>query len=174
MVAAYRIRQGLRALFAFTQSLDDTPARAYLSSQQLVLFKQMQRSEQAHGLNVLRDVLRQQETTPDDLAVAALLHDVGKIRYPLPVWSKTFGVLVRVLAPGLFRRWRTGSPANPFARACVVMTQHPGWGGELAAKVGASERAAWLIAHHDSPPHLWRGHPHYTLLERLYRADNAN
>lgn len=174
MAATHRLRQGVRALLAFARPLDYTLPARYLTGPQLDLFRQMQRSEQQHGIDVLRDVLEQQPDTPEDLAVAALLHDLGKIRHPLPVWSKTLAVLIRAFLPARFQRWSQGNIANPFHRGCIVMVRHPAWGGELAAQVGVSATAVWLIAHHAQSLEQWRDHPHCALLERLQRADNAN
>ncbi len=92
-----RLLQGLHALFAFAQPISLDLAARYLSPEQLRLFGQMRRGEQLHSLRVLRDVLRDAESP--DLAVAALLHDVGKTRYPLALWQKTLPVLVRPLFP---------------------------------------------------------------------------
>jgi hypothetical protein len=39
---------------------------------------------------------------------------------------------------------------------------------------GASDRAIWLAAHHQDDAAQWRDHPHYVLLCRLQRADDAN
>jgi len=174
MSASHRLRQGIRALLAFARPVDYTLPAQYLTGSQLELFRRMQRSEQQHGVNVLRDVLDQESSTVGDLAVAALLHDIGKVQQPLPVWSKTLAVLVRALLPARFERWSRGNIANRLQRGCIVMVRHPAWGGELAAQSGVSESALWLISHHADPLAQWRDHPHCALLERLQRADNAN
>ena len=174
MSATHRFRQGIRALLALARPLDYTLPAHYLTGEQLDLFRQMQRSEQQHGINVLRDVLAQQSATPDDLATAALLHDLGKIRQPLPIWSKTLVVLIQAFLPARFERWSQGNIANPLHRGCIVKIRHPAWGGELAAESGVSEPALWLITHHADSPAQWRDHPDCLLLERLQLADNAN
>ena len=174
MAAIQRIRQGVRALFAFNQEADIPLAEHYLTEAQLALFKRMKHSEQLHSLNVLRDVLAQADNTPDDLAAAALLHDCGKIRYPLAIWQKTLAVLMRAGSVSLYRRMSKGNPHNPFKRACVVAEQHPAWSGELVIETGASERAIWLITHHADSLAQWTSHPHSKLLKRLKDADDAN
>src|SRR5690349_11904683 len=150
MTAAYRIRQGLQALFAFTQPVELPLAAQYLTPELLSLFGQMRHSEQLHSLNVLRDVLAA-GATPNDLAVAALLHDVGKSRYPLYTWQKTLAVLIRTLAPSLFDRWSKGNPANLWMRPFVVYVKHPAWSAELVAAAGASDDTIWLVEHHQEP-----------------------
>src|SRR5689334_17582658 len=130
MPVVYRLQQGLRALFAFSQPVDWTLAERYLSPKLLTLFRQMDRGEQLHSLGVLRIVLAQGDTPPD-LAVAALLHDVGKSRYPIGVAQKTLAVLVRAIVPSAYMRWSKGSPLNLWERPFVVYEQHPQWSAEL-------------------------------------------
>lgn len=173
MAVGNRLRQGVRALIAFTGEVDYALAAVYLNAAQLALFKQMKRSEQLHSLNVLRDVLAQGEA-PQDLALAALLHDVGKIRYPLAVWQKSIAVILRRLTPARFAAWSQLDPGHPWYRPFVVSEAHPHWSAELLQPTGASARALWLIEHHAEPPEMWANHPYVDLLRRLKRADDAN
>ncbi|MBN8590361.1 MAG: HD domain-containing protein [Anaerolineae bacterium] len=169
-----RLRQGLRALLAFTQPVDVALAARYLTTPALLaLFKQLRRSEQLHSLHVLRGVLASGETLPA-LAIAALLHDCGKIRYPTNTLQKTVGVLIRSLAPGLARRLREGNPANPLIRPLVVAYHHPAWSATLLREAGAPADAIWLAAHHQEPAAQHIGHPLIEPLQRLQAADEAN
>lgn len=170
-MAIHRLRQGLRALFAFARPVELDLAARYLKPQQLALFRSMRRGEQLHSLNVLRAVLAQGDTPPD-LAVAALLHDVGKSRHPLAVWQKTAVVLVRAFAPDLFRRLSQRDPSDFLARPFVVAVRHPTWGADMLAQAGASDAAIWLVAHHQDAPQPGEELAH--LLKRLQSADDAN
>lgn len=58
--------------------------RRILTPPQMELFLHLQPGEQSHSLDVLHRLSEHGET-PSDLQVAALLHDVGKIRSPLAV-----------------------------------------------------------------------------------------
>lgn len=174
MSAVQRLRQGVRAVFAFTQTPDYAAMERYLTPDQQALFQRLNRGEQLHSLRVLRDVLAQEPETPHDLALAALLHDTGKTRYPMAVWQKTVAVLTRKFAPAWYNRWSACDPAAPLPRGCVVAEAHPAWSAELVAATGASERALWLIRHHADPVEQWRDHPHCYLLQRLKQADDAN
>lgn len=173
MTITYRLRQGLRALFAFSQPLDLDLAAHYLSPRLLEVFRHLNRGEQLHSLNVLRTVLAQ-GSTPADLAAAALLHDVGKSRWSLSVAQKTWAVIVHRLAPSLFERWSRGSESSFWHRPFVVYAHHPAWGAQLVAQAGASESLIWLIAHHADSPHRWSTHPCVDWLRRLQQADDLN
>lgn len=173
MAAVQRLRQGIRALTAFTRPVDNALTGRYLNPAQQALFGQLQRAEQQHSLNVLQ-MLLDEGPVPDDLAVAALLHDVGKARYRLAVWMKTQKVLLKKLTPALARRWADGDPRDPFKRGLVVGKHHPKWSAEMVAPTGVSERALWLIRHHQQPPAHLMAHPDYPLMQRLQRADDAN
>jgi hypothetical protein len=171
MAAVQRIRQGVRAMLAFTLPVDLALADQHLTASQMELFRRLKRSEQQHSLRVLRDVLAQ-GAAPPELVVAALLHDVGKIHCPLRLWQKTAVVLIRAFAPTLYHRWSDGHAhwQQPFA----VYAHHPAWSAELVAAAGASEAALWLIAHHAEPSVQWADSPYVYLLERLQQADDAN
>lgn len=172
MAVAQRLRQGVRALFAFSQPVDLDLASQYLTPELLDLFRQMQHSEQLHSLNVQRSVL-EQGSVSHDLAVAALLHDVGKVRSPLMVWQKTLSVLVRAALPALFQRWSRGSLTNPLQQPFVVYVRHPEWSAEMLAQAGASETAVWLVRHHADDAQALQ-HPAVQLLKRLQAADDLN
>ncbi len=170
-----RIQQGLRALFAFARPVDLDLAARVLTPEQLRLFRRMRRAEQLHSLNVLRSVQAQGSTpVPPDLAVAALLHDVGKSRYPLALWQKTVAVLVRAFAPRVFDRLSTGDPRSLINRPFAVYVHHPAWSAELAEQVGTSSGAVWLIAQHQQPADQVGDREQIQLLKRLQRADDAN
>ncbi len=171
--AHHRLQQGLRALFAFARPVDLDLAARTLTPEQLALFRRLRRAEQLHSLNVLRALLDQGDTPPD-LAAAALLHDVGKSRYPLALWQKTAAVLVRAVAPGLFQRLSAGDPRRLLNRPFAVYVHHPAWGAELAAQVGSSSGTVWLIAQHQQPADQVCDHDLCQMLKRLQRADDAN
>jgi hypothetical protein len=176
----YRVRQAVRAVRAaegYDPQAGRAQAAAVLDAPLLALFTKLRHSEQAHSLNVLAGVRAQFDgDPPHPLAVAALLHDVGKTRLPLALWGRSFPVALHMLAPR-WVGWLAGRyPRRPLAltRPCAVYVGHPAWGAEMAAEAGAPPEAVWLIAHHADPLERWRGHPLAAWLAALRRADDAN
>jgi hypothetical protein len=174
MSATHRLQQGVRSLVAFAQGIDHQIVQDTLDLNQRDLFYQMRHVEQLHTIRVLKDIQRQAQATPHDLAVAALLHDVGKSRYPFSLWQRTLAVLLRRFLPGVYHRWSAGNPANRLKRGPIIAAHHAAWSADLVAQTDATERALWLIRHHadDLDQHI--GHSHYHLLARLKQADDAN
>ncbi|MCY4023435.1 MAG: HD domain-containing protein [Anaerolineaceae bacterium] len=148
MGAGRRLRQGLNALLAFSRPVDQALAERHLSPELQQCFGRLRRSEQLHSLRVLR-ALQAEDSPGPDLAVAALLHDLGKTRWPFPLWQRVLVVVLPRLAPALARRLARGSEADPLVRPFLLHEQHPAWGARMARAAGASERAAWLIENHE-------------------------
>jgi hypothetical protein len=148
----YRTRQFWQAISTRPSREDLELVSSILTSSQMALFQQMVASEQAHSQRVLQELIIQGETNTD-LQIAALLHDVGKIRAPLRVWERVLIVLVKTICPGCVDKWGQlpigESPAKMgWRRAFVVSVQHPRWGAELADQCGTSLLAVELIARH--------------------------
>ena len=148
----YRTRQFWQAISTRPSREDLGLVSSILTPSQLAIFQQMVASEQAHSQRVLQELIIQGETNTD-LQIAALLHDVGKIRAPLRVWERVLIVLVKTICPGCVDKWGQlpigESPAEMgWRRAFVVSVQHPRWGAELANQCGTSPLAVELIARH--------------------------
>jgi hypothetical protein len=142
----YRASQFWNALHARPASQDITQTSQALTTEMMALFLSMQPSEQSHSLAIYHQLLDQGETD-QDLLMAALLHDVGKICYPLRSWERATIVLGKALLPIQARRWGQSQPKG-WRRPFVVAEQHPTWGAKMAAKAGASPIAVSLIRRH--------------------------
>jgi hypothetical protein len=154
MRLAYRMRQFWQALRASPGEKDLADARLLLGESLFTLFRRMQPSEQAHSLNVYRHLV-DQGLTNRDLLVAALLHDVGKSRYPLNAWERTLIVLGQRFLPSKSRAW--GEPwsgrqppelSAGWRKPFIVAAQHPIWGAQMADQAGAPPLAVRLIRRH--------------------------
>ncbi len=166
-----RLRQGFRALTAWSRPVDAALAASALTPAQMTLFRRLRRGEQLHALNVLRAVRAAGEQSPD-LAVAALLHDVGKTIGPFYFHERVLVVLVKKLLPARFERWSAGEPRG-WTRPFAISRRHPEWSARMLAEAGASACAVDLCRRHADPIDPPRDETE-RLLHVLQAADNAN
>ncbi len=164
---AYRARQFWNAVLQPEARIQNQALLPVLSPSELLLFRQMQPSEQAHAYQVFRK-LSGQGRTERDLLAAALLHDVGKILSPLSVIDRVVIVLARYLFPRASRRWGEGTPQG-WKRPFVVKACHAQWGADLVQKAGASELTTELVRLHHDPS----GGPLEPALEQMLRDLHA-
>ena len=169
---SYRIRQFKLAILPPSQAVETEKIRAYLTPPQFALFRRLQRSEQWHAFSVMQKLLESGQKNAD-LLTAALLHDIGKIHYPLNVGERVMIVLVRRMAPGLATRWGQDTPqglSKPFVVAC----HHAEWGADLAARAGASKLTVDLIRRHEEPVDETSSTRTDRILHVLQQADNSS
>ena len=169
---AYRARQFWGALAANPSPAGLERAAELLNRGQLELFLQLQPSEQAHALQVMGHLEAKGENHPD-LLVAALLHDVGKVRYPLRLWERILIVLGSAFFLHKARTWGEGPPRG-LRRAFVIAEKHPIWGAEMALAQGVSPLAANLVRRHQETGPLDSSVLEDQLLAALQTADNES
>lgn len=168
----YRARQFWRALRPSTITPQERDTLQNLLSPSLLrLFEGMSPADQAHSLDIYRRLLQQGENDPH-LLVAALLHDVGKSRYPFSPLERVLVVLVQAFAPRLAQAWGQSAPRS-WKRPFVVAAQHAEWGAQMAADAGASPLTVALIRYHQEallrePQDRLEGY-----LRRLQMLDNS-
>lgn len=172
-LAKHRIGQGVRALLADASPLDIGLAEQYLTAKELAAFCELSRAEQLHSLRVLQGVLKQEESTPRILAASALLHDVGKSRYHLAVWQKTFCVIVTAVMPSLARQLGKNEGISVLRAPFAVRQHHARWGRDILRYCQSEDEVEWLVENHQGLSESYRDHPCYSLLQRLQMADDA-
>jgi hypothetical protein len=145
----YRVRQFWHNLTATPTLEEITDINHVLSAPLMDLFFTLQPSEQAHSLWIYHELLEQGEAH-QDLLVAALLHDVGKNRYPLRLWQRVIIVMGTSLFPERVKHWRLDDTCS-WKRSFVVAERHAAWGAEMAKYAGASPTTVKLIKHHHDP-----------------------
>ena len=174
----YRTHQFWQALSVRPTQGELEQALSLLAPAQKVLFLRLQPSEQAHSLRVLRRLVEQGESHPDLLA-AALLHDVGKIRFPLRLWERVWIVLAFRWYPAWAQARSAldlrGDPSCPaWQKALEVAGQHARWGADLAAQCGSSALLVEIIRRHQdlisAQPQSLAEH----LLYKLQSVDNES
>jgi hypothetical protein len=172
MKITYRASQFFLALFARLTPEDTLLIEEHLSPSLIETFQRMSRSDQLHGIRVLRSVCNNGEAHPT-LCAAALLHDVGKSRHPFRLWDRIMVVLGTAIIPDAIQRWGNGEPRG-WRRAFVVAAQHPLWGAEIIRAAGGSEELATLISRHQEIPLEHHESEINHLLLRLQEADGEN
>jgi hypothetical protein len=163
----HRTRQFWNALPGLSRWVESETLLLHLIPAQVVLFRRMRPSDQAHAWQLLERLIAAGQTNPD-LLTAALLHDVGKILVPLSLPDRVIIVVGKRFFRQRAMRWSEGTP-NRFRRLFIVAEHHPEWGADLAGQAGASSRSVDLIRHHQDPPAL-----DDTLLAALQAADDEN
>lgn len=185
--ARYRVDQFVRGLRATLRpALSDAErelVRRSLPAGALLLFAALPPDAQRHSVNVLQTIA-EGAPVPPDLAVAALLHDAGKLEAhragaPLTLWLRGPLVLAQALAPGRVAQAARSSADAGWRYTLWVHREHPAIGAAWAKEAGCTERTVWLIAHHADPVDLLAAQPDLdpTLiadLRRLQAADNQN
>jgi hypothetical protein len=164
---AYRTRQFWNALPGTRKRVETDDLLPHLSPTQIVLFRRMQESEQIHAFQVLNRLKAAGQTAPD-LLTAALLHDVGKVLFPLSLLDRIIIVLGKAFLLRQAGRWSEGTPEK-FRRPFVVAAHHPQWGADLAEQAGSSPRTVELIRYHQDI-----SSPNDPLLTALQAADDEN
>jgi len=169
---SYRIQQFKLAILPPSQVVKTENIRIYLTPPQFALFRRLQRSEQWHAFTVMQKLLESGQKNAD-LLTAALLHDIGKIHYPLNVWDRVVIVLIRRVAPRLVTRWGQDTPQG-FSKPFVVACHHAEWGADLAARAGASKLTVDLIHRHEEPVDENSTSRRDRILRLLQQADNSS
>ena len=170
---SYRVWQFWQSLKRSPSVNDWTAVLDILSEEELDLLKQLPAVDQNHSLRVFR-FLQTQGEDDSELLKAALLHDLGKLRYPLRRWERVFAVLVTGLFPQRGMDWGERKPVG-LCRPLVVFRQHPHWGAELARIAGSSPRTVWFIKNHElDHPQESASESDLALLKKLQIADNNN
>lgn len=169
---SYRFNQFKLALFAKPSQNNLKYAENILNSKQFELFLKLQDSEQVHAIEVCRQAESQGLHQPD-LLTAALLHDIGKILYPIRLWERVLIVIAKKFSSKKVEKWGQGKPEG-FLRAFVIGEQHPDWGAELVQKVDTSPLAVSLIRRHQEENFNEIETEEERLLEILQKIDNIN
>ncbi len=165
----HRLRRGVDGLLAPWRTVDDAPAAAFLAPAALALFRRMSAADRAHSLRVYAWL--QEHTASPELLAAGLLHDCGKAAARLAVWQRTLKVLLKKLAPGLWRKLAAPVPPKHWRYPFYILEDHARIGADWAEAAGCPALTCWLIRHHEC--RIDPCDPRADWLRLLQRADGA-
>jgi hypothetical protein len=174
----YRVRQFFQGLNAQVSATERQMVAQILPEAAVALFLRMPRDAQRHSLNVLY-TLQAVGHLEADLAVAALLHDVGKVAADdagvrLGLWLRGPLVILEALAPQTVDKLAAAHPQQGWRYALYVQRAHPQIGAAWASQAGCTPGACWLIEHHQAAGAAVVRESRYALLAALQQADNSN
>jgi hypothetical protein len=175
---ASRLRQFWRGLRAQVHPAEYEMVAAILPAAGVALFRQMPLDAQRHSLDVLA-TLRAGGFEENDLAAAALLHDVGKVAagrsgHRLGLWWRGPLVLLEALMPSLLGRLASTAPEAGWRYLLFVQREHAAISAAWAERAGCTPETCWLIARHQDQTPPIADEERLTLLRALQWADNAN
>jgi hypothetical protein len=146
----YRARQFIHAVTAQVSTEELDLVQSLLPKPLYQLYRALPTSDQAHSLRVLR-LLMEDGLDQTNLLQAALLHDLGKGRYPLRIWERIWVVVAGWLFPASRHTWGDLEP-HGLKRALLVEARHASWGAEMIAASGGDEQLQRLIRFHSDLP----------------------
>jgi hypothetical protein len=143
---AYRTRQFWQMMTATVSDQELEPAIRSLPPAARQLFGQQAVTDQHHALRVHRWLTEAGCSNPDLLA-AALLHDVGKSAWRIPVWARVTAVLLERIAPRLLEKLGR-DPARGWRRPFAAHLHHSEMSAQLAREAECSPITQQIILRH--------------------------
>jgi hypothetical protein len=146
-----RIHQGLLALRPRPEPDEAALLDRWLSREQRAAFMALPIHDRAHLVRVARTLVAS-GTATDDLVVAGLLHDIGKVdgKHHIRLIDRALKVCLEQVAPRLLDRLAGQTRRVPLCSGLVLAVHHPEIGSERARLLGCTERTCWLIKNHDN------------------------
>lgn len=146
----YRIKQFFWALTAQITQEEQKFIKHYLSPQEIELFDKLKIYEQKHSVNVAKAL--QKDITydnPKEMIRVGLLHDIGKIKYPIGPVRKSIMVLLDKFTKGKIAQYNQ-------LKMVRCYYEHPQIGYEmLKERGGYSKEFLEIIQKHHEESDKW-------------------
>lgn len=142
----YRVKQFISALNAKLRAEDEVFIATYLNNVEKKYFQKLRVHEQCHALKVAYLLQEEncEEVDEEKRIRLGLLHDIGKIRYPLNPVEKGIIVLLDRLTKGRIKKYEA-------LKIVKCYYQHATLGYELLSALGGYEKdfLACVKNHHE-------------------------
>lgn len=157
----YRVRQFIKAVTGKVTSEEIAFVKRYLSHEECQLFFRLKPYEQRHCIDVAYQIMKVLDEDKEMVRLG-LLHDIGKIQYPLNPIEKSMIVILDCISHGKIKKYATLKMVK-----CYYL--HPQIGYELLKQIGTYEEEFLEIIrkHHES-------HAGDSKLILLQKADNLS
>lgn len=139
----YRVKQFLKAITARITPEDICFVNKYLSKKELGLFNRLKSYEQKHCIDVAMR-LKEMSEGETEMIRLGLLHDIGKIKYPLSPLEKSLIVILDKVSKGKIKSCKRSKMVK-----CYY--EHPQIGYELLKETDQYEETflETIRRHHD-------------------------
>ncbi len=174
----YRFNQFVFALWEKPKLQDLEQVKEILDPKLYILFLRLQTSEQAHSIRVMHRLMNEMPLSTE-LLKAGLMHDIGKVHYPLKLWERVWIVLGKPYFQKQISRLHHVLPQDLagisfLMRPFQVAFNHPFWGAKILEERGCDPLTIWLVEHHHDLMDYKEENIPYNLLASLQKSDYAN
>ena len=128
----YRVQQFIKAITASVSGDEKRWIKGYLTEKEQALFFKLKVYEQKHALCVAK-LLSEWTNESQEMIRLGLLHDIGKVLYPLNPIQKSIIVILHKVTFGKIKRF------NQF-KIVKCYYEHPILGSELLSRQGVYEK----------------------------------
>jgi len=142
----YRVKQFLWGIKSLYRDIDIEYVKKFLTEDEIKIFKKLKINDQHHCIRVCKDSLemnRNYELNIDEykLGKAALLHDIGKIKFHLNLVEKSIVVILHKLTRGYIKKYKN-------IKQIDIYYNHPKIGYEILKEKGYSKDILEVVRHH--------------------------
>ena len=140
----YRIKQFYWSIIAQISADDISYFKKHLNEKEINLFNKLSVLDQKHSIKVAIDVencLEIENIKNNILIKAALLHDIGKIKYKSNILNKTVMVLLDKITKSKIKKYKNINMIN-------IYYNHGELGYNILKEYGYDEKLLYLIKNH--------------------------
>jgi len=167
-MAFYRVKQFFWGIISLFKKVDYVFIKKYLNDEEIVMFKELKKSEQHHCIRVCKDSLYYKKENLIDvneykLGKAALLHDIGKGACHLSLIEKSIIVILDKLTKGKLKKYHNIKQIN-------IYYNHPEIGYNMLKNQRYYKEILEVVRYHHNKSKIKNN----KLLQIINYCDNKN